>query len=57
VRNKYARVWAVLVPSGFNDTQSADVLDYFSAHQKVVYESYGVRVVILEGAQRETTQN
>jgi len=57
VRNKYARVWAVLVPSGFNDTQSAEVLDYFSAHQKVVYESYGVRVVILEGAQRETTQN
>jgi len=56
VQTRYARLWLVLVPSGNNDTQSADVQEYLEANQKVVFETYGAQVVLLEGAQGFATQ-
>jgi len=57
VRSRYPRVWLVLVPVGPTPSQNPEVETYMADNQKVLYESYRARVVLLTGAQPSVRQN
>ncbi len=57
VRTHSSRVWLVLVPSFVADTQNPQIMKYLAKCQRVVFESYRARVILLESASRRPNES
>jgi hypothetical protein len=56
VTHRGGRTWVIFAPySAFTKLQSPDVLEYLDKNAKIVFESYRVKVLLVEGAKQPTT--
>ena len=56
VTHRSRRTWVIFAPySAFERLQSPDVIEYLDKNSKVVFESYRVKVLLVEGANQPTT--
>jgi hypothetical protein len=55
VTHRGRRTWLIFAPySAFTKLQSPDVLEYLDKNSKIVFESYRVKVMLVEGAKQPT---
>ena len=55
VTHRSRRTWVIFAPySAFKRLQSPDVIEYLDKNSKVVFESYRVKVLLVEGANQPT---